>query len=1120
MAEVAGLLVGVVPLISCFKDCVDLFSYISLARSLGRDYELLNTKLDVEKLLLLQWSSRIQLFQSRPDKRLDDPLIQEMITKVLKSIARLLSDGKDLRTRYGLRKERDDLEDDANSDSDAKCESDDDDEFRSVAGAPKAVNGQRRPPLPSDSRLDVFIAQFDRLKLQKRRRIDRHTAEIKNLNLKLQDLETRERLEHVRLERKNLEEVERLRRETLKARTRQQVERVELQKVESLQLEKISPTRRIRWAVHDRDKFDNLVQDLSYFIRKLNEIVPDNQHSIEEMTAEDLADLPDSRVELVFQVSRNRATTMATVAKDVLTRNCENRILRSLKFRYMDDRMENISTPSSNTFEWALQPREADVQWDDLTDWFRSDAGIYWISGKAGSGKSVLMKYICSQDRTQQLLGTWACDAPLTVAQFFFWALAPTVEQRSLGGLSRALLHRILEEDRSLIPRLMPGMWEEAYAKDIATVSPPSPAEMKSAFEILGRIPNYSRKFCFFIDGLDEYDGNLSEGIAFLKNLASNPSVKLVVSSRPLASCVEAFSTCPMLQMQDLTESDISAYVDEAIATHPHMLNLLNLHPSGTQQILKTIVNKSSGVFLWVVLACRSIREGLDAADDISDLRRRLDELPPELRDLFAHMLSNIHSRYRLRAAKYIRVLYACKSNPDTDELSSLGLALMEAQEMGASEFHPMDDVSFEDKRWRVQTLEKRLSCCCGLLEVRVSRNHSKTRCFCDRNPENRLLDSQIDFIHRSVYEFLSLPGTLDLEALQVRDESFDPNAILAYMSVYLAGIKLKEHGVMTTPYLRDVLMYGLRVQKSSNDKLRCLMEELAETWLKSSMSDNAPWNIGSESQTKSWIMDHESQANNSWDNAKATANLTLLLCIEAGMTDLIEGDSLLAEQPSFRPTRFPLLYHALSTPLLKYRWNLDLPMPLSTVRFLLSRGYDPNELLWDERIEKQISPWEYYLEILQNPQNRSTLLANDLIEEFLRAGANCAEWCEAGPGVPNAMLTSVMRRAFCLDGGRLADDESILSRADLRTLRDRGNQLLRVIRQHQSEQIGRPDKSTRQWQQRARPPAHPSRLPKKRRKGPSRSTDDSESDTATTSFPKIPEVHQKRNSKKQRFQK
>jgi hypothetical protein len=62
MAEVASLVLGaavVAALVGVFKDCIDLFSLISAARSLGCDYDLLEVKLDVEKTLFLQWAERV-----------------------------------------------------------------------------------------------------------------------------------------------------------------------------------------------------------------------------------------------------------------------------------------------------------------------------------------------------------------------------------------------------------------------------------------------------------------------------------------------------------------------------------------------------------------------------------------------------------------------------------------------------------------------------------------------------------------------------------------------------------------------------------------------------------------------------------------------------------------------------------------------------------------------------------------------------------------------------------------------------------------------------------------------------------------------------------------------------
>ncbi len=107
MAEVAGVAVGVLALIGSFRDCIDLFSCFVAARSLGRDYEILSAKLDIEKALLLQWADRTNLLKPEYDKRLDDPNMRAIMARVMSNIELLLGDSQVLEQRYGLRETKD-----------------------------------------------------------------------------------------------------------------------------------------------------------------------------------------------------------------------------------------------------------------------------------------------------------------------------------------------------------------------------------------------------------------------------------------------------------------------------------------------------------------------------------------------------------------------------------------------------------------------------------------------------------------------------------------------------------------------------------------------------------------------------------------------------------------------------------------------------------------------------------------------------------------------------------------------------------------------------------------------------------------------------------------------------
>lgn len=97
------------------------------------------------------------------------------------------------------------------------------------------------------------------------------------------------------------------------------------------------------------------------------------------------------------------------VEDEIHTLITENGILGSLSFISLIDRRESVDIPYQNTFEWIYGDLEGLKRpWSGFVDWLRQGDGIYWINGKAESGKSTLMRYIYDNDRTKQELREWA----------------------------------------------------------------------------------------------------------------------------------------------------------------------------------------------------------------------------------------------------------------------------------------------------------------------------------------------------------------------------------------------------------------------------------------------------------------------------------------------------------------------------------------------------------------------------------------------------------------------------------------------------------------------------------------------------------------------------------------
>jgi hypothetical protein len=122
-----------------------------------------------------------------------------------------------------------------------------------------------------------------------------------------------------------------------------------------------------------------------------------------------------------------------------LRRVVQGGILRSLSYPEMTHCYEDLIEAHPRTFGWAFYgPTGEQLPWSNLSDWLTTPDGVYWISGKAGSGKSTFMKHIFDSKRTKDCLRSWARGTLLIVATFFFWN-SGTREQKSQIGLLRAL---------------------------------------------------------------------------------------------------------------------------------------------------------------------------------------------------------------------------------------------------------------------------------------------------------------------------------------------------------------------------------------------------------------------------------------------------------------------------------------------------------------------------------------------------------------------------------------------------------------------------------------------------------------------------------------------------------
>jgi hypothetical protein len=313
-----------------------------------------------------------------------------------------------------------------------------------------------------------------------------------------------------------------------------------------------------------------------------------------------------------------------------------------------------------DTSELCAQTREG------FLTWLESGSGMFYISGKPGSGKSTMMKFLAGEKRTADGLKSWAADKELAFASFFFWSSGLPL-QRSIEGLYRGLLWQTLSTCPKLISAVFPRMWDDDSDRP-SVLSPDNElllSELEAAFLRLisasSALPNL--RICFFIDGLDEFDGDHWKLAKLLKDWASSSSdVKICVSSRPYSAFEHSFITQPerCLRLHEHTYQDmIQVAQDELGSTERHAT--LGSDPD-YGLLIKSAVNKANGVFLWLHLALRHLVRGIDSQFSTPQLAEMLHAMPGDVSEMFQKMLDKVLARpdcFR------VALTLLCLSNPE-----------------------------------------------------------------------------------------------------------------------------------------------------------------------------------------------------------------------------------------------------------------------------------------------------------------------------------------------------------------------------------------------------------------------------------------------------------------------
>ncbi|KAJ8119202.1 hypothetical protein ONZ43_g3805 [Nemania bipapillata] len=414
-----------------------------------------------------------------------------------------------------------------------------------------------------------------------------------------------------------------------------------------------------------------------------------------------------------------------------------NAIVDSLTFTGFNHREEAIPHAHQKTCEWIFsEPRVSTSDgecWSSFNEWLlSSEQEIYWITGKIGSGKSTLMKFIISNPKTKQLLQQWSGSIPLVICSFYFWNPGNEL-QKAKNGLMRTLIQQFLRTIPSLAPKICPRRWALLSICGIAASSSmPDWAwpELMETFLLI--VPHIGKLFnlALFIDGLDEFDGNHQELVDVVQLLGSHGGSKVCVSSRPWNIFRDAFVSSPSLRMEDLTAEDIEIFVRAQFNGTQAFKELDGANPTATEHLVRSITRKAKGVFLWVSVVARALCEGLSDGDRFSDLLAELERLPDEMSELYTSIWTGIKPKHLRNSAE----LFQLREVAPTYALDALTWWLADNDNALDEDINKIRDNS-KTMEHIVQEMRRRLSSRTrGLLEVTN--------------------DGLIDYVHRSVRDW------------------------------------------------------------------------------------------------------------------------------------------------------------------------------------------------------------------------------------------------------------------------------------------------------------------------------------------------------------------------------
>ncbi|KAM0083694.1 hypothetical protein ACKRZS_004036 [Fusarium odoratissimum] len=356
----------------------------------------------------------------------------------------------------------------------------------------------------------------------------------------------------------------------------------------------------------------------------------------------------------------------------------QDRVLESLKFDEMHQRFDAVHSAHEDTFKWIYEPIETIEEDDDLSleddNW--SDVEEHGLTYEERIRREALKVVPGHWNQAKQT--PWKVDN----------------RQEIPSSVIKDALGRLLQNDK---------LYQQ-------------------------------HKFCIFIDGLDEFEPGVQDGLDYIDlvnvlrqwTIHAGGNLKLCLSSREEGVFMDEYASDPSFRLQDLTRFDMQNYVRSRLS---------NLKDENLKSDLATeIPEKSSGIFLWTYLVVKTIRNKMTHRATSETLRKHLNTLPRGLEALFHHILQQLEPDDARKTLRIIDSLQTAKSN--YIELPLLAFPLIDRYDKD-KEFSLRKGLEDEPTPDEIILQAQLRGACGGLIECHEGNQYERLQV--------------LEFVHRSV---------------------------------------------------------------------------------------------------------------------------------------------------------------------------------------------------------------------------------------------------------------------------------------------------------------------------------------------------------------------------------